>query len=162
MLGSEGLKRVAEQSVLNSNYFIALIKDLKGVELPYDPDRPRKHELVLSLKRLYSETGVRAEDVAKAILDRGLHAPITYFPLIVEEALMIEFTESEARENIEYYAQVLREIIEEAYNNSRKVKNTPTNTSAERIDNVYANHPRTVTPSYRVYRRRLAGERMVL
>ncbi len=162
MLGPEGLRNVAVQSALKTNYFIALIRDLKGVELPFDPERPRKHELVLSLKKLSEETGVRADDVAKALLDYGLHAPITYFPLIVEEALMIEFTESETKENIEFYARALREIIEKAYSDPDAVKRAPRNTSVARIDNVYANHPRTVTPSYRVYLRRKKGERIVL
>ncbi|MET1101786.1 MAG: aminomethyl-transferring glycine dehydrogenase subunit GcvPB [Pyrodictiaceae archaeon] len=162
MLGPDGLREAAIQSVINSNYFIALIRGLKGIDLPYDPKRPRKHELVLSAKRLAEETGVRAEDIAKALLDRGLHAPIMYFPLIVDEALMIEFTESEPRESIEEYAEALKEIVEKAYEDPDSIRNTPLNTSIDRLDNVYANHPKTVTPSYRVLRRREKGERLTL
>jgi glycine dehydrogenase subunit 2 len=162
MMGPGGLREAAIQSVINTNYFIALMRGVKGYELPYDPSRPRKHELVLSAKPLARETGVTAEDVAKALLDRGLHAPTIYFPLIVEEALMIEFTESETRENIEEYARALREIAEEAYRDPARVKGAPRNTSVSRVDNVYANRPTSVTPSYRVYRRRARGERLVL
>ncbi len=162
MMGAWGLREAAIQSVINTNYFIALMKGVKGYELPYDPERPRKHELVLSAAPLARETGVTAEDVAKAILDYGLHAPITYFPLIVDEALMIEFTDTETRENIEAYARILREIAERAYKDPESVKKAPRNTSVARVDNVYANHPRTVTPSYRVYRRRLRGEKLTL
>ncbi len=162
MMGAWGLREVAIQSVINTNYFIALMRDAKGYELPYDPRRPRKHELVLSAAPLARETGVTADDIAKAILDYGLHAPITYFPLIVEEALMIEFTETETRENIEAYARILREIAEKAYQDPKAVKRAPRNTSVARVDNIYANHPRTLTPSYRVYRRRARGERLTL
>lgn len=158
MLGGEGLRETAIQSVINTNYFIALMRGVRGYELPYDPDRPRKHELVLSAKPLKRDTGVTAEDVAKALLDRGLHAPTMYFPLIVDEALMIEFTESEPRRSIEEYARALREIVEEAYRDPEAVKRAPRNTAVGRLDNVYANHPRSVTPSHRVLRRRLAGE----
>ncbi|HID41145.1 MAG TPA: glycine dehydrogenase subunit 2, partial [Pyrodictium sp.] len=107
MLGGRGLRESAIQSVINTNYFIALMRSIDGYELPYDPEKPRKHELVLSAKPLKRETGITAEDVAKALLDKGLHAPTVYFPLIVDEALMIEFTESEPRRQIEEYADAL-------------------------------------------------------
>jgi glycine dehydrogenase subunit 2 len=161
-LGPDGLKEAAIQSVINTNYFIALMRGVRGFKLPYDPERPRKHELVMSAEPLARETGVRAEDVAKALLDRGLHAPTIYFPLIVEEALMIEFTESEPRHVIESYAEALKEIAEQAYRDPESVKKSPQNTSVTRLDSVYANHPRSVTPSHRVYRRRMQGEKLTL
>ncbi len=161
-LGPEGLREAAVQSVINTNYFIALMRGVRGYELPYDPERPRKHELVISAEPLARETGVRAEDVAKALLDRGLHAPTIYFPLIVEEALMIEFTESEPRHVIEAYARALKEIAETAYTKPEEVRRAPQRTAVTRLDAVYANHPRTVTPSHRVFRRRAEGERLTL
>lgn len=162
MLGGEGLREAAIQSVINTNYFIALMRGVDGYELPYDPERPRKHELVLSAKPLKQETGVTAEDIAKALLDRGLHAPTIYFPLIVDEALMIEFTESEPRRQIEEYAAALQEIAREARRNPSALKQLPKNTSIGRLDNVYANRPRSVTPTFRVLRRRLQGEQLSL
>ncbi len=156
-LGGEGLRESAIQSVVNTNYFIRLVRGAKGLEIPYSPERPRKHEVVVSVKPLQRETGVSAADVAKALLDRGLHAPTIYFPLIVEEALMVEFTESEPASVIENYAAALREILEEAYHNPAALKDAPRNTAVRRVDDVYANHPKTVTPSYRVYRLRQAG-----
>ncbi len=161
-LGGEGLRETAIQSVINTNYFIALIRGAKGYELPYDPTRPRKHEVVISARPLERETGVRALDVAKALLDEGLHAPTIYFPLIVDEALMIEFTESEPRCEIERYANVLKKIAEKAYKNPEEVKKTPRNTAVTRLDDVAANHPRSVTPTYRVLLRRLKGEKLIL
>ncbi len=157
-LGGKGLREAALQSVINTNYFVSLMKGVRGYELPYGPEKPRKHEVVLSALPLRRETGVTAGDVAKALLDRGLHAPTMYFPLIVEEALMIEFTETEPPSVIEEYAAALREIAEEAYRDPESVKGAPMNTAVKRVDDVYANHPRTVTPTYRVYRLRKEGK----
>lgn len=162
MLGGKGLRETAIQSVINTNYFIALMRSVKGFELPYDPERPRKHEVVISAKPLARETGVRALDVAKALLDEGLHAPTIYFPLIVDEALMIEFTESEPRREIERYADALKKIAERAYKDPDSVKTAPKNTSVGRLDDVIANHPRSVTPTYRILQRRLRGEKLTL
>ena len=158
VMGGEGLREAAIQSVVNTNYFIHLMRGVRGYTLPYDPSKPRKHEVVISAEPLRRETGVTAEDVAKALLDEGLHAPTIYFPLIVEEALMIEFTESETRESIERYAEVLKRIAEKAYRDPREVKKAPRNTSVARLDQVYANHPKTMTPTYRWLRRRMAGK----
>jgi glycine dehydrogenase subunit 2 len=151
-LGPQGLKEATELAVLNTNYFIKFLKKLgvKGYELYYGTNRFRKHEVVLSAEPLKKETGVTAEDVAKGLLDRGFYAPTIYFPLIVPEALMIEFTDTETKENLERYAYALKEIEEEARKDPSKAKSRPFNTSVGRVDNVKANHPRTVTPTWRV------------
>ncbi len=161
-LGPQGLREVAEQSVLNTNYFISLMKDVKGYDLPYDPSRPRKHEVVYSAKPLTRDYGITAEDVAKNLLDHGLYAPTIYFPLIVEEALMIEFTDTETKENIEYYAKVLKDIAEKAKEDPSKLREAPVNTSVRRVNAVKANHPKYVTPTYRVLKLRREGKIKVL
>jgi len=148
MLGPE-VREVSEVAVMNTNYFIQLIKDLRGVEIPYDPKRYRKHEVVISFEQLLRETGVSAEDVAKALIDRGVHAPTIYFPLIVKEAHMIEFTESESKENIELYAKMYREIVEQAYKDPNSIKSLPKRTSISRLDAGKANHPLTRCPTYK-------------
>ncbi len=154
--GKQGIADVGLNSILATNYFIKKIKGLKGVSIPFSPETPRFHEVVISLKGLVSETGVSAEDVAKYLLDKGVHAPTVYFPLIVEEALMIEFTETETLENVKYYAESLREAIEKAYENPEELKQSPRNTSVTRLDYVRANHPSTLTPSrkYEIMRER--------
>ena len=157
-LGSEGLRKVTEQAVINTNYFVSLLKGVRGYTLPYNPERPRKHEVVVSAEKMSSETGVNAEDVAKGLLDAGFYAPTIYFPLIVHEALMVEFTESETKENIDNYARKMREIAEVAYTKTDKAKKWPLNTSKGRVDLVRANHPKFVTPTWRVYRLREKGE----
>ncbi|ADI32443.1 aminomethyl-transferring glycine dehydrogenase subunit GcvPB [Staphylothermus hellenicus] len=151
MLGSKGLRTVTEHAVLNTNYFISLVKDIKGYDIPYGKNRYRKHEVVLSAKPLYDDTGVSAEDIAKGLLDAGFYAPTIYFPLIVHEALMTEFTESETIENIEKYAERLREISNVSYSDPDKAKKWPLNTSVRRVDNVRANHPKTLAPTWRIY-----------
>jgi glycine dehydrogenase subunit 2 len=156
-MGAKGLKDAAELSTLNTNYFFKCMSNVRGYSLPYDPSKPRKHECVLSAEPMERETGVRTLDVAKALLDRGLHAPTIYFPLIVKEALMIEFTDTETKENIDAYVKALKEISDEAYSNPSIVKSSPRNTSVGRLDDVKANHPKFLAPSWRVYMRRLKG-----
>ena len=153
-LGPEGIKNVSKISVLNTNYFKKKIEKVKGITIPYDSKRPRKHEIVISFKKLKEETGIRAEDVAKMLLDYGLYAPTIYFPLIVEEAFMIEFTESETKENIDKYIDAIKEIIKISYKNPEYVKTSPRNTSINRLDMVKANHPRSVSPTYWFYLRK--------
>jgi len=157
-LGPQGLREVTEQAIINTNYFMKLMEGTKGYSLPYGKNRYRKHEIVYSAEPLHRDTGVSAEDIAKALLDRGSYAPTIYFPLIVKEALMIEFTDTETRENIERYAEALKEIAEKAYIDPDSIKRSPVNTAVGRVDNVKASHPRTVTPSWRVYRLRMKGK----
>ena len=143
----EDIWKVAVHSTLNTNYFLSLLRDLKGVTLPFGTDRFRKHETVISLKHLTEETGITAEDAAKFLLEKGLHAPTIYFPLIVEEAMMFEFTETESKEVIERYAEALKELIEASYREPETLKGLPTATSSRRLDLVRANHPQTMKPS---------------
>lgn len=157
--GRQGISDVGLNSILATNYFIEMIKGIKGISIPYSSETPRFHEVVLSLKELVIETGVGAEDVAKYLLDKGLHAPTVYFPLIVEEALMIEFTETETLENIKYYAESLKEAIKKAYENPQELKQSPRHTSVTRLDYVRANHPSTLTPSRRYEMKRVRENR---
>jgi len=157
-MGPQGLREAGEVSVINTNYFTArLLRESKLYTLPYDPNRPRKHEAVVSVDKMKEETGVTAEDVAKGLLDAGLHSPTIYFPLIVREALMIEFTESETKETIDAYIERLKEIERIALEKPEEARKWPTNTSVRRVDNVKANHPKTVTPTWRVKKLRDKG-----
>jgi glycine dehydrogenase subunit 2 len=150
-LGFEGLKEVAEVSVLNANYLMKKLKEIKGLTLPYNDEKPRKHECVFSAKPLKTEAGVSALNIAKRLLDYGLHAPTTYFPLIVEEALMIEPTETFEKEELDRFAEVVRKICEEAYTQPETVLKAPSNTAVSRLDEVKASHPKTMALSWRMY-----------
>jgi glycine dehydrogenase subunit 2 len=153
-LGREGLEEVAEVSVLNANYLMKKLKDIKGLTLPYDSEKPVKHECVFSAKPLKNETGVSALNIAKRLLDYGLHAPTTYFPLIVEEALMIEPTETFEKEELDRFIEAMRKISEEAYANPEIVVKAPCNTAVSRLDEVKASHPRTMALSWRMYQKK--------
>ena len=133
MMGGDGLKETSEVAVLNSNYMKKKLVDSRKYELPYK--ELRKHEFVLSCEKLKQEKNIRALDVAKRLLDYGLHPPTIYFPLIVKEALMIEPTESEPKNELDKYIDALIKIADE---NPEVVKNAPNNTSVKRIDDVGA------------------------
>ena len=137
-MGRDGLQAAAERAVLNANY---LKERLKGLyDLPYD--RICKHEMVLSARSLKEKTGVTALDIAKRLLDFGVHPPTVYFPLIVPEALMIEPTETESRETLDAFVEVMRRIHREALENPEVLKQAPTRASVRRIDEVLAaRHP---------------------
>jgi glycine dehydrogenase subunit 2 len=108
--GGDGLKRIAQVAVLNANWIRRRLHD--AYDVPFD--RPCMHEVVLSARKLKSEHGVRALDVAKRLLEEGFHAPTVYFPLIVDEALMVEPTETESPETLEALAVALERIAAEA------------------------------------------------
>ncbi|MDH7564475.1 MAG: aminomethyl-transferring glycine dehydrogenase subunit GcvPB [Candidatus Bathyarchaeota archaeon] len=153
-LGVEGLTEVAEVSVLNANYLMRKLEKVKGLTLPYDGDQPRKHECVFSAKPLKSETGVAAVDIAKRLLDYGVHAPTMYFPLIVEEALMIEPTETAEKEEIDRFVDSLRMVCEEARSNPKIVTGAPHNTAVTRLDEVKASHPKTMALSWKMHQKK--------
>ncbi|AAY80714.1 aminomethyl-transferring glycine dehydrogenase subunit GcvPB [Sulfolobus acidocaldarius] len=156
-LGAEGLSMIGKLSTLATNYIIFKLRNVKGLDL-IAPYRPRKHEVVFSAKELARDKGVTAFDIAKALLDRGFYAPTIYFPPNIEESIMIEPTETEPKEVLDSFAEALTEIAREAYNNPNNVISSPTNTAVGRIDQVTANHPSTITPTYRVYRLRQEGK----
>ncbi len=133
-LGKEGLKRVAEGAILNANFLKALLKG----KYPIPIDEPCMHEFVASAKELKATCGVKAMDIAKRLLDYGFYAPTICFPLIVEEALMIEPTETESRETLTAFANALIAIAQEAKANPGKVRGAPHRMPVTRLDEVQA------------------------
>jgi glycine dehydrogenase subunit 2 len=133
-LGGEGLRRVAERAVLNARYLEHLLGE--RYDLPYPSTC--MHEFVTSAKSIKKDTGVRAMDIAKALIDGGYHAPTVYFPLIVDEALMVEPTETQSRETIEHLAATLVAIAELAYDDPAAVKDAPLRTPVHRPDDALA------------------------
>jgi glycine dehydrogenase subunit 2 len=151
-LGREGLKVASEQAVLASNYLLSLL-DKSSYSATTSEDIPAKHEFVVSSAQLKRKTDVSAGDVAKAILDQGVHSPTTYFPLIVSEALMIEPTETETLENLEAYAETLNSIARNAVRDKEDVKISPHNASIGKLDEVKASHPTTMILSWKQVQR---------
>jgi glycine dehydrogenase subunit 2 len=134
MHGAAGLKRVSEDAVLNANYLLARLRD--HYDLPFD--RSCMHEFVLSGNR-QKKNGVRTLDIAKRLLDFGVHPPTTYFPLVVPEALMIEPTETESIESLDYFADAMLQIADEAEHDPDFVRGAPHQTEYKRLDDVAAN-----------------------
>ena len=153
-LGAQGLEEVSELAVLNANYMARKLREVEGYTLPYDPEAPRKHEFVLSATPMKRKHGVTTLNVAKRLLDFGLHSPTIYFPLIVSEALMIEPTETETLEDLNKYIEVLKKIAREAKEDPDKVLTAPHNTAVSRLDEVEA--ARKPLLSWRMYRKRVA------
>jgi glycine dehydrogenase subunit 2 len=136
LLGREGMSRVAEYSTLNANYLMSELSRA-GFDVAF-PKRRASHEFIVTLKALKEETGVTAMDVAKRLLDKGFHAPTTYFPLLVPECLLIEPTETESKETLDAFVGAMREILREARADTETVKNAPYNTPVRRLDDVKA------------------------
>jgi glycine dehydrogenase subunit 2 len=136
LLGREGMPRVAEYSTLNANYLMCELRRA-GFDVAF-PNRRASHEFIVTLKALKQETGVTAMDVAKRLLDKGFHAPTTYFPLLVPECLLIEPTETESKETLDAFVSAMREILDEARANAEMVRNAPYSTPVRRLDDVKA------------------------
>lgn len=132
-MGAEGLREVSEAAVLNANYIKASLKD--HYEIPYE--QYCKHEFVLSGSK-QKEHGVRTLDMAKRLLDFGVHPPTIYFPLNVEEGMMIEPTETESKETLDYFIDAMIQIAEEAKNDPDKVLEAPHSTIIDRLDETTA------------------------
>ena len=132
--GSDGLRTISEDAVLAANYLRVRLHDV--YDLPYD--RLSKHEVVFSGRRQKREHGVTTLDIAKAILDHGIHPPTIYFPLIVEEALMVEPTETESLETLDAFVEVMRDIAAQAASDPEALKRAPTTTPVGRLDEAAA------------------------
>jgi glycine dehydrogenase subunit 2 len=139
--GGDGLRRVAEGAVLNANWIRHRLSDT--YEVPFD--RPCMHEVVLSVARLKKAYGTRALDVGKRLLEEGFHSPTIYFPLIVDEALMIEPTETESLQTLEALAEALEKIADEAAA-GEPLSDAPRTTPVRRVDEARA--ARTLVPTF--------------
>ena len=140
-MGADGLRRVSEDAVINANYLKARIQDY--YDTPYK-DQFSKHEFVVSANRQLAQ-GVNAKDIGKRLLDYGVHAPTTYFPLIIEECLMIEPTETESKADLDYTADAFIKIAKEVENDPEMVRQAPHLTSVRRLDEVTASRRPVLT-----------------
>lgn len=137
-LGKEGIRQASQNAVLNANYMRCKLKDLYTMAY----DEVCMHEFVMSLSDLKKEAHVTAMDIAKGLLDHGIHPPTMYFPLIVDEALMVEPTETESKETLDEAVQVFRSLYELAGTDPEKLHEAPVTTPVTRLDEVNAaRHP---------------------
>lgn len=133
-LGKEGIPEASKNAVLNANYMMAKLSDLYTMAF----NETCMHEFVMSLESLKKETGISAMDIAKGLLDKDIHPPTMYFPLIVHEALMIEPTETESKKTLDNAIEVLRDLYNAAKNSPEELHQAPVKTAVRRLDEVKA------------------------
>ncbi len=132
-LGAEGIREAAQNAVLNANYLMHCLHDLYPMAFSHC-----MHEFVITLAQSKKEKNVSALDIAKALLDYGIHPPTMYFPMIVPEALMVEPTETESKDTLDEAARILREIYQQAVENPQEAHEKPRHTAVRRLDEVNA------------------------
>jgi glycine dehydrogenase subunit 2 len=136
VLGKEGLLSVSEHATLNANY---LLKELSNAGFsPAYPKRRASHEFILTLNPEKKKFGINAMDFAKRLLDYGVHAPTTYFPLLIPECLLIEPTETESKEELDGFVHIMKQIRQELHDNVMQVKEAPHHLPVKRLDDVKA------------------------
>ncbi|MGA3404132.1 MAG: aminomethyl-transferring glycine dehydrogenase subunit GcvPB [Candidatus Bathyarchaeia archaeon] len=148
--GRDGLETASEIAVLNSNYLASKLRKIRGFELPYADELPRKHEFVISASKLLKETGISALLVGKRLLDFGVHSPTIYFPMIVEEAMLIEPTETVSKRELDTVVLAFQTISDECYAKSEALVTSPHSTSVTRIDEARASRPKTMQLTWKM------------
>jgi glycine dehydrogenase subunit 2 len=134
-LGGPGLKDASQTAVLNANYLLAKLREEGVLEyLPAAYDRLCMHEFVLSGAPMKRQLGIKTLDLAKRLLDHGVHPPTVYFPLVVDEALLIEPTETETRETLDHFAATLAMVLREAEDDPEIARGAPYSTPVRRLD----------------------------
>jgi glycine dehydrogenase subunit 2 len=136
MLGREGMVRVAEYATLNANYLAKRLAAV-GYTLAY-PKRRASHEFIVTVAPQKKQSGVTALDFSKSLLDRNIHAPTNYFPLLVPECLLIEPTETESKETLDEFVAVMADLLKLANENPQAMKDAPVTTPVRRLDDVKA------------------------
>jgi glycine dehydrogenase subunit 2 len=132
-LGGDGLQEASETAVLNANYLMARLREA-GEHLPPAFDRLCMHEFVLSGAPMKKTLGIKTLDLAKRLLDHGFHPPTVYFPLLVDEALLVEPTETETRETLDAFADAIADILREAAEDPSIAREAPHTTPVRRLD----------------------------
>ena len=142
-LGAAGLRDASETAVLNANYLLAKLRQAGVAQyLPVAYDRLCMHEFVLSGEPMRRELHIKTLDLAKRLLDHGVHPPTVYFPLVVEEALMVEPTETETKETLDHFAEIVADILKEAAEDPEIARAAPYTTPVRRLDEAAAaRHP---------------------
>lgn len=150
-LGAEGLKEVAQVAVLNNNYILKKIKELKGSSVSFPKTERRIEQVRYSWEKLTKETGVTTEDVTNRMADFGFHLWSSHHPWIVPEPFTIEPTESYSKNELDEYMAGLEKIVEEAYKNPEKVKNSPYSSVVHKIDHSTLDDPKKWAITWRMY-----------
>jgi glycine dehydrogenase subunit 2 len=152
-MGAEGLRETSEVAVLNNNYLLKKLLEIRGVSLPWGKSRPfRMQDVRLSLEKLKEETGIRIDDVNRRIVDFGVQRCFTsHEPWIVPEPFTPEPTESASKEDLDRFAEIFSRISTEAYTNPEKIKNAPHNCAISRVNLNPSSDPKKWAMTWRSY-----------
>jgi glycine dehydrogenase subunit 2 len=150
-LGAEGLKETAQVAVLNNNYLLKKIDQLRGADAPYAQGRHRIEQVRYSWAKMTEETGITTEDVTNRMIDFGFHLWSSHHPFIVPQPFTIEPTESYSKKEIDEYFEGLRQVVEEAYSDPEKVKNAPHRSVVHKIDPTWLDDPQKWAVTWRAF-----------
>ncbi len=150
-LGGKGLKEVARVAVMNNNYILENIKNLKGAASPYPAGKHRIEQVRYTWETLTRDTGVTTEDVTNRMVDFGFHLWASHHPFVVPQPFTIEPTESYSKDEIDEYLEGLKKVVEEAYENPERVKTAPHNSVVHKIDHSTFDDPKKWAITWRAY-----------
>jgi glycine dehydrogenase subunit 2 len=156
-MGAEGLREVAETAVLNNNYLLAKVLEIRGVSAPYATGRRRVEQVRYSWEELGRDTGLHSEDIGFRVADYGTHYWTSHHPYVVPEPMTLEPTESYSRADLDEYAAILAEIAREAYEEPDVVRSAPHRSTVHRIDHEPLDDPERWAITWRAYRRKHLG-----
>jgi glycine dehydrogenase subunit 2 len=157
-LGADGLKEVAEIAVLNNNYLLKKMLEIRGVSAPYAEGRHRIEQVRYSLEELAEATGVHTEDFGNRAADFGIHYWFSHHPYIVPEPCTLEPTESPSRRDLDEYVSIIQQIADEAYSNPELVKTAPHNSTVHQIDPAALEDSKSWAMTWRGYRKKIKDE----
>jgi len=153
-LGADGLREVSEVAVLNNNYLLNKVLEIRGVSAPYAKGKRRIEQVRYSWEQLTRETGVTSEEIEIRVTDFGMHYWTSHHPFVVPEPMTLEPTESYSKADMDEYVAVLRQIAEEAYTNPQIVKTAPHNSTVHRIQHEPLDNPHEWAVTWRAYLRK--------
>jgi glycine dehydrogenase subunit 2 len=159
-LGAEGLRAVAETAVLNNNYLLKRMLEIRGIEIPY-PHKRRIEQVRYSLRQLMDETGVGTHDVRARVTDFATHYWTSHHPFVVPEPATFEPTESSSKEDLDWYAAVISQVCEEAYFVPDKVRTAPHQAPVNKVDASAFDDPDRWAMTWRAYLRKQSLDRHV-
>jgi len=157
-LGAEGLKEVAEIAVLNNNYLLKKLLEIRGVSAPYAKGKRRIEQVRYSWEKLTRDTGVHSEEIGLRAADFSVHYWTSHHPWIVPEPCTLEPTESYSKADLDEYIEILRKVSDEAYKNPELVKTAPHNSTIHKIDTAPLDDPSQWAMTWRAYRRKVRKE----
>jgi glycine dehydrogenase subunit 2 len=157
-LGAEGLREVAEIAVLNNNYLLAKMLNIRGVDAPYARGKRRIEQVRYSWEELTQDTGVHSEEIGRRAADFGIHYWTSHHPFVVPEPCTLEPTESYSKDELDEYAAILAHVADEAYTNPELVKTAPHNSTIHLIDHTPLDDPSQWAITWRAYLRKVHKE----